>query len=180
VKSKYSKEEGMCIRPLLSALAAVGVAASLAVASDEGSAGTARELVQGLSSRQLSAIAAKDPDTPGRYIAALSFPDVQLLVVAASYPAPQVLDDAIARKDYQTVYAALQGPDTRAGKVFFQDMGADGLRADGDGSVDVMYEQGTNQTLFDGNRKAKDKFAKADATYERLLKILLAQTKNLS
>ena len=170
----------MRVRPALFALAAVGVAASLAAGGEVESAANAKELVRVLSTRQLGAIAARDPDTPGRYIAALSFPDVQLLVVAASSPVPQVLDDAIARQDYQTVYAALQGPDTRAGKVFFQDMGADGLRADGEGTVDVMYEQGAEQTLFDGTRKAKDKFPKADATYERLLGVLLAQAKNAS
>jgi hypothetical protein len=161
----------------LAVLTVVGVVVPLAAGPGRGSGAAAKELVETLSSRQLSAIAAKDPDTPGRYIAALSFPDVQLLVISASYSNPAVLDDAIARKDFQTVYAALQGPNTREGKVFFQDMGADGLRADGNGSVDVMYEQGTNQTLFDGNRKAKEKFAKAETTYERLLSVLLTQTK---
>jgi hypothetical protein len=161
----------------LALLAVVGVVVPLAAGPERGSVAGAKELVLAMSARQLSAIAVKDPDTPGRYIAALSIPDVQLLVVSASYSNPAVLDDAIARKDFQTVYAALQGPNTREGKVFFQDMGADGLRADGDGSVDVMYEQGTNQTLFDGNRKAKEKFAKAETTYERLLSVLLTQAK---
>jgi hypothetical protein len=164
-------------RSALAVVAAVGVVVPLAAGPERGSVAAAKELVEALSTRQLSAMAAKDPDTPGRYIAALSFPNVQLLVVSASYSNPAVLDDAIARKDFQTVYAALQGPNTREGKVFFQDMGADGLRADGDGTVDVMYEQGITQTLFDGNRKAKEKFAKAETTYERLLSVLLTQAK---
>ena len=164
----------------LAVLAVVGIVVPLTASPERGSVAIAKELGEALSGRQLSAIAAKDPDTPGRYIAALNFPEVQLLVVSASYTDPAVLDDAIARKDYQTVYAALQGPNTRQGRVFFQDMGADGLRVDGSGSVDVMYEQGTDQTLFDGNRKAKEKFAKAETTYERLLSVLLAQAKGAS
>jgi hypothetical protein len=144
-----------------------------------GTTDVAKELVQTLSSRQSTAIAAKDPDVPGHYIAALSIPDVQLLVVAAAYSDSAVMDDAIARKDFQVVYGALQGPVNRDGKVFFQDMGADGLRLDGDGTMDVMYENGTEQTLFDGGRKAKEKFGKAETTYERLLKVLLAQAKSL-
>ena len=157
----------------------LGGATAGAAVPEGGSAAVAKELVQVLASRQLNAFAAKDPES-GRYIAALSFPDVQLLVVSASYPAPAVLDDAIARKDYQTVYAALQSPTLREGKLFFQDMGADGLRPDGDGSVDVLYEQGTEQTLFDGKRKARDKFTQADETYGRLLTVLLAQAKAIT
>jgi hypothetical protein len=169
----------MRIRVAWIALAAVGAAPPVAAGPQQGGVAAARELVQTLSSRQLSAFAAPDPQTPGRYIAALCFPDVQLLVVSAPYSAPAVLDEALARKDYQSVYAALQGPDTRDGKVFFQDMNADGLRPDGEGTVDVMYEQGTEQTLFDGNRKAKEKFAKASSTYERLIGVLLAHARQL-
>jgi hypothetical protein len=169
----------MRIRSAVAALVVLGLVPSSGAAAPEGgSPAAAKDLVQTLSSRQLTAIAAKDPDNPGRYIAALSIPDVQLLVVAASYPQPAALDDAIARKDYQTVYSALQGPTNRDGKVFFQDMAADGLHPDGDGTTDVMYEQGTDQTLFNGNKKAKEKFAKAEATYDRLLTVLLAQAKN--
>src|SRR3954453_13576389 len=97
---------------LLALLAVVGVVVPLAAGPERGSMAGAKELVQAMSARQLSAIAVKDPDTPGPYIAALSIPDVQLLVVSASYSNPAVLDDAIARKDFHTVYAALQGPNT--------------------------------------------------------------------
>lgn len=156
-----------------------GAGTAWAAVPEGGSATVAKELVQVLASRQLNAIAAKDPES-GHYVAALSFPEVQLLVVSAAYPNPAVLDDAIARKDYQTVYAALQAPSLREGKLFFQDMGADGLRPDGDGSVDVLYEQGTEQTLFDGKRKARDKFTQAEETYGRLLTVLLAQAKAIT
>ena len=169
----------MRMRSAWAALAVLSVVASLRAAPEGGSPAAAKDLVQALTSRQLTTIALKDPDTPGRYIAALSIPDVQLLVVAATYPDSAVIDEAIARKDFQTVYFVLQGPTNRDGKVFFQDMAADGLHADGGGAVDVMYEQGTERTLCDGSRKAKEKFAKAEATYERLLTLLVTQAKNI-
>ncbi len=165
-------------------LAAFGLAAAPAAAQESRSSAPARELAALLASRHASAIAAKDPDAPDRYVAALCFPDVQLLVVAAPYPSPAVLDDAIARKDYQTVYGALQSPTIKDGKVFFQDMGADGLRGKGEGAVDVLYERVTEQTLFgdaSGRRKTGtsyvEKLTAADALYSRLLTVLLAQAR---
>jgi hypothetical protein len=64
------------------------------------------------------------------------------------------------------------------------DAGGDGLRGDGDG-VDVLYEKGTTQTLFDGqwkkqglsettyNKRVQD----AEASYSRLLSLLVASLK---
>src|SRR5690242_17967416 len=95
-----------------SALSAVLVGAVLANAAlsagDLHSGLIARELSGILTERQLDAIAAKDPDDPDRFVAALFFPGSQLLVVAAKYPSPPLLDQQLQAKAYREVYSALQ------------------------------------------------------------------------
>jgi hypothetical protein len=64
------------------------------------------------------------------------------------------------------------------------DAGCDGLGGDGDG-VDVLYEKGTVQTLFDGQWKkqglSEDTYTKraqdAEASYSRFLAVLTASLK---
>ncbi len=56
-------------------------------AADSASAPLAAQLTAAMTSHKLDAIAARDPQAPDRYIAALVFPGSQLLVVAAPYPA---------------------------------------------------------------------------------------------
>jgi hypothetical protein len=169
--------------------AAIAAAAALivttAAAAEFRSGALARELTTLMSAQKLAAIAAKDPDAPDRYVAALAFPQAQLLVVAARYSVPQVLDAHIAQRKYDEVYAALQQSSFPESKVFFQDLKADGLHPTADGGVDVMYEQVVHQTIFDGNPgKQKlsnaayaEKVAAADALYSRLLTLLIAQVK---
>jgi hypothetical protein len=145
----------------------------------------ASELTQLMKSRKLGAIAAKDPDTPDRFVAALAFPDVQLLVVAARYSVPQVLDEQLGKRRYDDVYAALQQSSFPESKVFFQDLKADGLHATADAGVDVMYDQVVHQTMFDGNPAKQnltgaayaEKLRAADALYSRLLTLLIAEIK---
>jgi hypothetical protein len=145
-----------------------------------------RRLTAVMSTHQQTAIAAKNPDT-GEFVAALFFPDVQLLVVSARSTASAFLDEQIAAKNFQDVYAALQDASLRNSRVFFQDLGADGLHADGGNSVDVFYDRG-QQLLFDGQpRKHKlseqvyrDKFGAADARYARMVDLLLAQARRVA
>jgi hypothetical protein len=155
-------------------------------AQDSRSAEGVRRLTAVMSTHQQTAIAVKDPDS-GEFVAALCFPDVQLLVVSARSSASAFLDEQIAAKNFQDVYAALQDGSLRDSRVFFQDLGADGLHADGGNSVDVFYDRG-QQFLFDGQpRKHKlseqvyrDKFAAADARYVRLVDLLLAQARRVA
>jgi hypothetical protein len=136
-----------------------------------------------MSTHQQTAMAVKDPET-GEFVAALFFPEVQLLVVSARPSASAYLDEQIAAKKFQEVYVALQDSSLRSSRVFFQDLGADGLHADGGDSVDVFYDHG-QQILFDGQpRKHKlseevyrDKFGAADARYARIVDLLLAQAR---
>src|SRR3954463_7266215 len=116
-----------------------GVAAG--AAGPEQSPKTATELVTLMKSRGLSAAAATDPQDPGRVVAAMLIPDVQLLVVGAKSTAGPYLEAQIAKGEYSDVYATLNATAVAATKVFFQDMGCDGLTNANDG-IDVMYERG--------------------------------------
>jgi len=141
-------------------------------ARDSQSAPLARHLAAVLTARHLDAIAASDPGAPDRFVGALFFPDVQLLVVAGRYAAPDALRAQIAAHQYKDVYLALtsgSAPDTR---LFFQDLKADGLHAAADGGVDVMYEHVDKQNVFDG-KADRARFDAADAEYSRLLSLLL-------
>jgi hypothetical protein len=145
----------------------------------------ATELGSLLTAHNLDAIAASDPEHPDRFIAALSFPKSQLLVVDAAYPAPELLRQEIIDAKYRDVYLALQQSGAPDGKLFFLDLGYDGLHGTPD-AVDVLYEGATKQTLFDGQpekhkltRKVYEtEFATAEATYSRLLSALITQLKH--
>lgn len=149
------------------------------------SAALTKELVTLMGARQLDAIATADAAAPGRFVAAMVYPGVQLLIVRAATPSPNDTASRISYRMYRDAYSDVQQPVKTEGKLFIQDMGADGLSAHGAGSVDVMYEDGSKQTIFDGDwRKQKlsqadyqKKFAAADAEYARLLSLLIAEVK---
>ena len=114
-----------------------------------------KELTSAMTQQHLEAIAAADPSQPGRYIAALLIPGTQLLVVAAQYPNSVELEGLISRQAYRDVYSALHQPSTMTTRLFFLDAGCDGLQV-GDDTVDVVYEKGTSEIIFDGDwKKAK-------------------------
>jgi hypothetical protein len=148
------------------------------------SAAPVKDLVALMTSQNQAAIAAKDPETGG-FVAALLYPGVQLLVVSGKPTTPEAADAQLAASRFQEVYAALHDAGAKEGRLFIQDMGADGLTNGGD-SVDVAYDEG-RQTLFDNNPRAhkisskdyRDAFAKADARYARMVGLLLERTKQL-
>lgn len=151
-------------------------------AEESQSAPLVKQLVTAMQESGLDAIAARDPAAPDRFIAALAFPGTQLLVVSAPYPAPASLDAYLAQRQYREVYTALQQSSIKDGKVFIQDLGGDGLQPGTDGSVDIMYENVTVQTIFDGNWKKQHltesayqtRYRNADATYSHMLTALLS------
>jgi hypothetical protein len=114
----------------------------------------ARELVSLMDQRGAEAFAAQDRDAPHRFIASLLIPGVQLLVVSADYPTPEVLRAQLAQKNYREVYGALHQPVSASSRFFLIDLGCDGINTK-DGPVDVLYERGTEQTLFNGNWKGQ-------------------------
>jgi hypothetical protein len=138
----------------------------------------AAELQAAMEEKKLEAIALPDPGTPGGFIAVLLIPKVQLLVVAARHPSVDYVTYQIQQKKYRDVYTLLQQPDVTAERVFFQDMGADGLHAT-EGSVDVMYVHGKQTVLGGDDRKGGGpKTAKAlqdaDERYARMLRHAIA------
>ena len=131
------------------------------------------ELQRVMGEKKLDAIALPDPESAGGFIAVLVIPKVQLLAVSARHPSTEYVAYQIQQKKYRDVYSVLQQPDATPGRVFFQDIGADGLNAT-PGSVDVMYVSG-KQTMLDGEGKdAARKLREADEHYSRLLRHALA------
>lgn len=156
-----------------------------ALGNEGSSPSVAKDLVSAMTARQMDAIAAPDPDEPGRFVAALVFPGVQMLVVTARYPSPERLQQMIARRQFREAYSELQ-EGTATNRLFFHDMGCDGLGTESDGA-DVLYEGSTAQTVFDGKWDAQsltasayaEKFKTADERYTRVLTVLLSAVKRL-
>ena len=98
-------------------LLALGAAAP-ALAQDSKSAPLAKQLAAALDAGKLDSIAAKDPDAPDVFHAALYFPGIQLLVVSGKYSVPQLLTDRVGRKEYRDVYLDLNGASIADTKVF--------------------------------------------------------------
>jgi hypothetical protein len=151
-----------------------------------GSATVAAELAKALSDQRLDAVAAQDPDEPDRFIAALFFPDSQLLVVSARHASPSLLQARLAQKQYRDVYLDLSSAALAGTSTLFQDMKADGLCARRDQAADVVYDRSRTATVFDGDwdkrrpARYEREFVAADQQYTRLLTVLLAQLRGTS
>ena len=146
------------------------------------SSALARELAKTLSSQQLEAVAAQDPDDPERFIAAMFAPG-QLLVVSKRHASPAAIQARLAQRQYRDVYLDLQASPATDGGWFLQDMQADGLCAGRDQVADILYSGKDAPALFDGDWKARGSSEKeyqqqltaADQRYKRLLEVLLRQ-----
>jgi hypothetical protein len=158
--------------------------ASAPFAQGSRSAAAAKQLTDLLDRHKLDAIAAKDPDAPDRFVAALYFGGAQMLVVSAQYSVPVLMIEKLAAKDYRDVYIDLNSASVAGSKVFVIDQGADGLSArPEDSQVGDSWEQGGKSVSFDGDwRQAKlteqeymKTFATADEQYARMLTILADQ-----
>ena len=161
------------------AILAVVFAASAAtpVLAQPSSAALAKELTAALTTRHLDAFAARDTEAADAFVAALVYPEVQLLVVSARYPVPAHLAQMLAAANYKDAYSALYGSGVPASKLFVQDMGADGLRSEERQTVDIVYRKDAHQTILSGDVDDADyrkNLAAADAEYSRVLRALLA------
>ena len=147
------------------------------------SAQLVKQLVSAMSARQLDAIAAPDPDEPGRFVAALTFPEVQLLAVSSRHRAADYITQQIGKKQFREVYVMLQ-EGSASTRLTVHDMGCDGIVP---GGVDILYEGANEKIRFDGKwadqslteaaylEKQKD----ADEKYSRVLTILLDAVKKI-
>jgi hypothetical protein len=173
-------------RLVIGLLILVAMSAS-AAAQEPKSAPLAKELTQALDAAKLTAIAAKDSSETDMYVAAMYFSGSQLLVVRAKYEPAVLLIAKLANKDYQDIYIDLNSASVASTRVFIEDLGADGLKAEHPENVGSdSLEKGGKRTLFDdqwrkGQKLSDEEYAKvfadADALYTRLLQALIAQAK---
>jgi len=163
------------------------VMATSAAAQEPKTAALAKELTQILDAGKLTAIAAKDPAAADTYVAAMYFSGSQLLVVRAKYEPSVLMDLKLEKKDYQEAYIDLNSASVAETRVFLEDLGADGLKAEHpDNTGFDSIEQAGKRTLFDDDWRKSQKiseedyakrFAEAEALYARLLGALVAQAK---
>jgi hypothetical protein len=145
------------------------------------SAAPAAALIASLEQHKTEAIAARDPEQPGRYVAALHVPGPLLLVVSAPYPVPVAIDKLIADGKYMDAYLDLQGQVSRDGHFFVVDALADGLTrvCELDRPFDTITE-GSTSVSYDGKWESQklteveygERFSRNDAEYARMLKVL--------
>ena len=158
---------------------------SLSAEDPESQSGAAVESLKTLLVQQkLEAVAARDPEQPGRYVAAFYVPGSQLLVVSAPYAVPAAIDKKIAAGQYMDAYVDLQSVADHSGHFFVVDMQADGLRKaiKIDEAFDSTVIEGRAPVAFDGRWQAQKltedqytaRFAQDDERYARILGILRA------
>lgn len=171
------------LRTFIIVLLVGGVVAAAPPDPASRSATLAKQLTAALTEQRLEAIAAQHPDEPDRFVAALFFPNAQLLVVSARYASPPLLQARLTQKQYRDVYLDLQASPVPNSSVFFQDMKADGLCSSRDQTADLLYDGSAAPTIFDGDwrkhnlseKEYEQQRTAADERYSRLLEILLAQ-----
>ena len=166
------------------------IAVSAAVQAQEPkSAAVAKQLAAALDAAKLDSIAAKAPAAPDVFVGALYFPGVQLLVVSAKYTVPALLAEKLRNKQYRDIYIDLNSASVPDSKVFIEDLGVDGLKADRDENQPYdTYELAGKRTAFDGDYKkqklSKEEYQKvfgaAEERYMQILQALLAQLKQTS
>jgi hypothetical protein len=157
-----------------------------AFAQEPKSALLAKQLAAALSAVKLDTIAAKDPATPGVYVAALYIAGLELLTISAKYPVPQLLDQRLTKREYRDIYLDLNG--AAEAKVFIEDLGMDGLKLRPDNQAPDGYEAAGKRTVFDNDPKKQkltdEEYAKtfsdADQRYANILTLLLAQLQKSS
>ena len=174
--------------PLCSSLvvAAALWAAPPALAQEGKSAPAARELAQVLGQKKMDAVAARDPNAPDTFIAALTFHG-QIIVITAKYPAPPLLNEKLAQNNHRDVYVELNSASVPETRLIITDLGADGLRpkkAKRDDPFDSR-DLGGKTLAFDGNWR-EDKMseadymkahAEADAAYAKAIQALIDEVK---
>jgi len=176
-----------CTLRLVTALLILAVLGTTAWAQESKSAALAKELTTVMDAAKLTAIAAKDPADNDTFVAAMYFTGGQLLVVRARYEPSVLLVPKMAKRDFQEIYIDLNSASVASTRVFIEDLGADGLKADhpADTGFDSMERAG-KRTLFDQqwrkDQKISDEeyaktFADADALYARLLQSMINEAR---
>lgn len=184
-----------CRRPL-ALLLAVGLMAGVALRAQAPSASEsgakAKELAALLQAKKLEAFAVRDAMQPGRYVAAIVVPGVQLLVVSASYSRANDIEYSLYNKKFQDAYLDLKSGALSTDRFFVDDARCDGLVAvPGKNPLhDAVHMDGA-KVVFDGDfvdpKKKNSKkipedvyrknFATADMRYAKALDLLITELK---
>jgi hypothetical protein len=141
---------------------------------------SAQALVQAMSAKHMDAFAVVDPADASHFVAVRLYPG-QLLLITGRYPAPTNLTYDMAQRHYAEIYSALYASVEPDGRLFVQDMGADGLAASRNDAADIVYEQAGTQWIVDRgpSGKARDPYdamyTEVDRRYAAALKLLLSQ-----
>jgi hypothetical protein len=158
-------------------------------AQESKSAPLAKQLAEALDAAKLDSIAARDPSAPDVFCGALYLSGSQLLVVSAKYSAPQLMEQRLDKKEYRDVYIDLNSASVTDSRVFIEDLGVDGLRAERESNRPFdTYEGGGKRTMFNNEWKAqnlseqeyKKVYGAADELYSHILSALLAQLRKTS
>jgi hypothetical protein len=156
---------------------------------DSKSTALAKQLAAALDAAKLDSIAAQDPAAPDVFFGALYLPGVQLLVVSAKYTVPQLLAERLSKKEYRDVYIDLNSASVPDSKMFIEDLGADGLKAERESNRPFdSCEVGGKRTMFNNNWKSQSLseqeymkvFSSVDERYAQALAALLAELKKSS
>ena len=156
------------------------------------SATRVKDLIAALQGKQLESFAVTDSGVPGRYVAVLHQPGIQILVVSAAYERSTDMDYRFYQKDYMNAYLDLRTGVLSKDRLIIEDAGANGLVAlPGKNPVHDSVMQGTAEVTFDGtfaDPKKKDqkklsqadymkRFTDAEEQYARLLGVLIEALK---
>ena len=145
------------------------------------SARVVSQLAAALTAQKLDAIAAKDPNEPDRFVAALFVPGTQLVVISARYASPLLLERKLALKQYRNVYTDLETSAVPQTSIVFEDRKVDGLCASRSQAADTLYDASTTPKIFDNDwdkqhlseQVYRQQYVSADERYSRLLELLL-------
>ena len=97
--------------------------------------------------------------------------------------------EKLSKKEYRDVYIDLNSASVPESKVFIDDLGADGLKAERNENQPFdTFEEGAKRVAFDSDWKKQKltkedymkTFASSDERYSRFLTALLAQLKKTS
>jgi hypothetical protein len=179
---------------IVSALVALAIAALIvalpgtaqAQQPQSTSASLAVQLAKLLDEQKLDSIAVRAADD---FVGALYFPGTQLLVVSATYSAPDRMTYLIAQKQYREVYIDLNSAAEAKSRFFVSDLGANGLlfKRENNQPFDTA-DSGGSRVDFDGEwGRAKlseaeytKRFQSADQRYATILQALIAALKKPS
>ena len=170
-------------------LHAVGAQTAQASASSA----KAKELVALMKTKKMEVFVARDSSAPGRFVAVMHVPDVQLLLVSAAYSRASDIEFRIYQKDWMTGYRDLSAGSMSTERFLVEDVVADGLVAlPIKNSLPDTVSNGTGRHVFEGPadpRRRNDKrmaadayqkaFADADQRYAKLLDELIAELKKI-